>query len=421
MHHAFLEKYTAKVRESAYLSSLLLEDGIDVWGPGHVYCNPDLACFLRRLGMVGADDFYRGTLAGEIDRDMVANGGYVRLADLALMTAQERAPLRGRYRGLEVLSFPFPGGGAVVVEALGILDRFPQELLRRDSVDRLHLLLEACRLAYADTYPARRPPRLPDERASDPAYVAERAALIRLDRALYDREVSSRPLSGLVVDGTTQVSTADAAGNVVSLTQTLGPQFGGGAATAGWGFAYNGLVNGFDFRDPRLWSHIEPLLPPINTLAPTILLKGGRPLLVIGSAGSARIAPLIVGVIVALVDGGMTLRDAMSAPRALWGGSADRQCYLEMTGAITDEVAEALEHRGFSRQKRLTYPATPLELTDFGGVNALLVDPRDGSMVGVGDARREGVAMAPGDRAPGALVLPDCWRSLVAPAGTSRH
>jgi gamma-glutamyltranspeptidase/glutathione hydrolase len=75
VHHAFLEKYTAKVRDSDYLSSLFLRDGIDVWDPAHVYCNPDLACFLRRLGSVGADDFYRGALAGEIDRDMAANGG----------------------------------------------------------------------------------------------------------------------------------------------------------------------------------------------------------------------------------------------------------------------------------------------------------------------------------------------------------
>lgn len=416
-HHAFLEKYTAKVRDSAYLSGLLLRDGLDVWDPGHVYCNPDLACFLRRLGSAGANDFYRGAIAEEIDRDMAANGGYVRLADLGLMSAAERAPVRGRYRGLEVLSFPFPGGGAVVVEALGILDRLPRELLGTDSVDRLHVVLEACRLAYADAFPARKPPRSPDELAADPAHVASRAARIRLDRALSDREVSPLPLSRLVVDGTTQVSTADAAGNAVSLTQTLGPQFGGGAATAGWGFAYNGLINGFDFLDSRLWSHIEPLQPPINTLAPTILLQDGRPILVIGSAGSARIAPLIVGVIVAVVDGGMTLRDAMSAPRALWGGSVDNHCYLEMFGAIDEAAADELQRRGFVRQKRLSYPATALDLTDYGGVNALIIDPRDGTMVGVADARRDGVAMAPGDPAAEEPALPGCWRDLYRAEG----
>jgi gamma-glutamyltranspeptidase / glutathione hydrolase len=412
VHRAFLEKYTAKVRDSAYLGGLLLRDGLDVWDPGHVYCNPDLACFLRRLRSVGANDFYRGALAEEIDRDMVANGGYVRLADLGLMSAAEKAPVRGRYRGLEVLSFPFPGGGAVVVEALGILDRLPQELLRRDSVDRPHVMLEACRLAYADAFPVRKPPRSPDELAADPAHLAARAALIRLDRALTDREVSSRALSRLVVDGTTQVSTADAAGNVVSLTQTLGPQFGGGAATVGWGFAYNGLINAYDFLDSRLWSYIEPLQPPISPLAPTILLRDGRPILVIGSAGSARIAPLIVGVIVAVVDRGMTLREAMSEPRALWGGSVDNHCYLEMFGAIDEHTADTLRQRGFVRQNRLRYPATPLDLSDYGGVNALVIDLRDGTMVGVGDPRREGVAMAPGDAPAGEVALPACWRDL---------
>ena len=107
-------------------------------------------------------------------------------------------PLRGRYRGLDVLSFPFPGGGAMVIETLGILDRFPPELLRTDTVDRLHLLLEASRLACADTFPARRPARLPDDSSADPEFVARRAALIHFDRALYARELSENPLDLVV-------------------------------------------------------------------------------------------------------------------------------------------------------------------------------------------------------------------------------
>jgi gamma-glutamyltranspeptidase/glutathione hydrolase len=413
---SFLVDYTTKVQASVYLSALFLRDSITPWSPEHVYCNPDLACFLRRLAAVGVSDFYRGAIAQEIAGDMAAHGGWLGRAELAQMSATIKQPLRGRYRGLEVLSFPFPGGGATVVEALGILDRVEARRLREDSVDRLHLLVEACRLAYADSFPAHRPLRLPDELAADAGYVAGRAARIRLDRALHADEVSASSLSLVEAGGTTQVSVADSLGNVVSLTQTLGSTFGSGVATDGFGFAYNSLLNGYDFRDPHAWSYLMPLQPPINSMAPSIVLEGGRPLLVIGSAGTARIGPAIVGTIVNVVDRGLPLGEAVAAPRALWGGNLANKVYLEIVDPITVEQADTLAQRGFARQERLTYPATPLDVTDFGGVNAILLDQAGGTMIGVGDPRRQGVAQGESevpDASP-APALPECWRSLLA-------
>ncbi len=414
-HRAFLQYYAAKVRRSPYLSRLFLRDGIDVWELEHVYCNSDLACTLRQLRDRGLEDFYHGKIAQEIDADMIAGGGFVRLADLGLLEAKEKKPIRGRYRGLDVLSFPSPGGGQAIIETLAILDRFPPDLLREDTVDRLHLLLEAQRLAYADGFPAHRPLRTPDELAVDPAYTAARAGLIRFDRALYARELSASPLSTLAIDGTSQVSVTDAAGNAVALTQTLGATFGSGAATAGLGFAYNGLMNGFEFRDQRAWVYVAPLQPALNSMAPTIVLKEGKPLLVLGSAGSARIAPLIVSTIVGVVDRGWPLCEAMAAPRVLWGGTGDPYTYLEIFDPITLAQADALKERGFTLQDRLNYPASALSQTDFGGVNAIFIDPADGTMVGVGDPRRQAVAAAPRDELPRDVppfVLPRCWRSL---------
>ena len=292
--HSFMEFYARKVRSSQYLSRLFLKDSIEVWDPGHVYCNPDLACFLRRLVAAGVDDFYHGSIAAEIERDMIANGGWLRLADLSLVEARMLEPVQGSYRGLEVLSFPHPGGGATVVETLGILDRFDPAVLRGDAVDRLHLLLEANRIAMADTFPASRPPRLPDTIAADRAHLDERAALIRFDRALRSDEISKDPLSTLAVGGTTHVSVADRFGNVVALTQTLGWTFGSGTATGELGFVHNNLLDGYEFKDRGAWSYLKPLQPPMTNMAPTIVLKDGVPLLVLGSAGSAHIAPAIV-------------------------------------------------------------------------------------------------------------------------------
>ena len=411
---SFLNAYLYWLFDSPSLTSLFLKDGIEPWPIEHVYCNPDLACFMRRLAIRGADDFYHGEIAAEIEADMIAHGGWLRRGDLALMKAEVREPVRGRYRGLEVLSFPLPVRGAAVVEALGILDRFPQELLRSDSADRLHLLVEACRLAHADSTPARRPPRLPDELATDPGYVAARASLIRLDRALYDAEISPDPLSMLTMEGTTQVSAADDAGNLVSLTQTLGNTFGAAVGTEGFGFAYNNLVFGFEYHDARAWRYLRPLHAPVTSMAPTILLKDGKPYVALGSAGSERIPSVVVNIVSGFVDKGLPPCEAVTAPRALWGGFLEKRVYLELVDPITAEHVDSLAARGFAVPDRRSYPATPAELTVFGGANAIFVDPADGTMVGVGDPRRQGVAVAPRAEHPehGRWdALPECWRS----------
>jgi gamma-glutamyltranspeptidase / glutathione hydrolase len=412
----FFEKYYWTLLGSPTLCSLYLRNGIEPFEPDHLYCSPDLACFLRRLAAGGADEFYRGAIATEIEADMTANGGWVTRGDLARLRTEIKEPVRGRYRGLEVLSFPLPGRGAAVVEALGILDRFPPELLRGDTPDRLHLLIEACRLAYADSTPKVRPTRLPDDLATDLAYVASRAALIRLDRALAARELSATPLSTVQVGGTTQVSAIDDAGNLVSLTHTLGNAFGAVVATEGFGSAYNNLLGGFNYTDRRDWQYIRPYQAPMTSMAPTILLKDGAPYLAIGSAGSDKILAIIVNVVSNLVDRGLPPCEAMTAARAVWGGFPEDAVYLEMVDPITDEQADALARRGFAMQHRLHFPAGPLGVAVLGGVNAVLVDPTDGTLVGVGDPRRTGSPAAPraGPPAGERFTLPACWRDLYA-------
>ena len=412
---AFLDKYYWALLGSPSLSSLFLKDGIETWGPKHAYCSPDLACFLRRLAARGAGDFYRGEIAAEIEADMIANGGWVRRGDLAQIQAVITEPVRGRYRGLEVLSFPLPARGAAVVEALGILDRFPSESLRADSADRLHLLIEASRLAHADSTPLQRPPRTPDELAADGRHVAERAGLIRLDRALTAQEISATPLSTLSVGGTTQVSVADGAGNMVSLTQTLGSTFGGLVGTANFGFAYNNLLSGFEYNDPRRWRYLRPFQAPMTGMAPTILLNEGRPYLAVGSAGSDHIPAVIVNIVSNLVDRGMPLCEAMTAARVIWGGPPEDPVYLELVDPITEPHADVLRERGFVAQHRQTYPAEPLAPTQFGGANAVLVDPADGTLIGAGDPRRQGIPLAPRAAPPAPVptpTLPACWRDL---------
>jgi gamma-glutamyltranspeptidase/glutathione hydrolase len=393
---ANVETYAAKLQRGGYLADTFLKGFTGFWPPEHVFCSGDLAATLRRIARLGPGEFYRGRIADEIEADMVANGGYVRKADLVQVRAIERPPLRGSYRGLDIITFPYPGGGGSLLEMLNILESFPPELLRGESLDRLHLLLEAGRITLHDLIAPSVPLPLRDQDVSQKSRGAERARLIRFDRALRDREIGDADAAPYLVIGTTQVSVADRDGNVVALTQTVGASLGSGVATPGLGFAYNSNLDAFNYTNPRSPFFLAPGKVPATTLAPTIVLKDGTPFLALGSAGSERIVPSMAVVLSAIADRGDDLRRAVATPRAVWGfDDQGQKGYLELAGEITSERAAALEKRGFTRIYKQGFPARWIDLMVFGGTNALLVDAATSTFIGVGDPRRQGVAVAP--------------------------
>ncbi len=387
------------LRQQDYAASLFLKDFTGTWGPDHLYCAADLATTLRRIAASGPDEFYRGRIADEIEADMKRNGGYLRKADLATLRAAEGRPLRDGYRGLDVLCFPAPGGGGSLLEMLHILESFPQQLLERDSLERLHLLIEAARIVKIDSQASRLPTAIRDSHLKDRRLAAERAGLIRFDRALLPAEISREAPPPYLALGTTQVSVADRYGNVVALAQTLGAFFGADVATPGLGFLYNSNLNAFDFVNPRSPHFVVPGRAPMTTMTPAILLKDGKPFLVLGSAGSDRIVPSMAAVISGVADRGLGPCEAVACPRALWGASwGDPKPWVELAGEITEDRARALEERGFANLFRLEFPARWFDLSIFGGTNVVVVDPRSGSFVGVPDPRRQGSAAAPSRR-----------------------
>ena len=354
----------------------------------------------------GVGDFYSGGIADEIAADMAANGGFIRKVDLALLRVAERPPVRGRYRGLELVAFPSPGGGDAVVQALQILDTFPPELLQEDSVNRLHLLLEAMRLSFP-TPPSNAGAPSSGSAFADTARAKRLAARITFDRALAEDElpVPEGPLS--TDRDTSQVSVVDRFGNAVSLTQTLG--LGSYVATPTLGFQYNSLVDGCDFCNRQSPSFPAPLRTLRTNMTPTILLCGGKPFLVLGGAGSSRIPSSIVTVVTNVVDRAMSLRDAVAAPRALASRSdpevttgrcraarrdplPEQKYHIEIIEPITPEQADTLAARGFSNQSRVSLQSTLYTRRGLGGVNAVMVDPATGMLIGVGDPRRHGGA-----------------------------
>jgi gamma-glutamyltranspeptidase/glutathione hydrolase len=353
---------------------------------------PDLAEVLQRVADGGVVEFYRGSIAQEIDADMAERGGFVSKDDLALVRIRETKPLRGTYRGTEVLAIPHPSMAGAVIEALNILEQFPSEDLDRDEADRHQILAEAFHLAIGDHQ------RLLSNRsfAAQQArqylltkeHAAQRAKLIAIGQPVITDEFPSVHTRKGDDGHTTQISVVDRWGNAVSITQSLGRFFGNKKVTPGLGFPYNSFLEGQDDLSART---------PIPTfMSPSIVVQDGKVLLVLGSASSARIPGVVASVISNIVDRGFDLRGAVLAPRVLWSTMQQPGIYAEVFPPITAEQIRRLGNYGYKPIFRAELPVRQSRFARFGAVNAVYVDPESGVMTGVGDPRRNGSSLGAG-------------------------
>jgi gamma-glutamyltranspeptidase/glutathione hydrolase len=335
---------------------------------GSTFRNPDLAETYRTIARRGPDWLYRGGLGEEIVQTVqhppvdpaatrVVRPGLMAAADLADYTAPARTPTHVTYRGLDVYGMAPPSsGGSTVGEALNILKSLPPT--RGDTVQALHNYLEATRLAYADRGRYIGDPDhvdVPLRELLAGGFARERACLIDPGRAATspvppgapDGDYQScRPATGaaqpLSPEGpqTTHLVVADKAGNVVSYTLTI-EQFGGSGLTVpGRGFLLNNELTDFSFAPPADGSP-DPNLPaggkrPRSSMAPTIVLEDGRPLLAVGSPGGSTIITTVLQILMNRLDLGMDLPAALAAPRATQRNTAAtfaEQPFIDAHGA----------------------------------------------------------------------------------------
>jgi gamma-glutamyltranspeptidase/glutathione hydrolase len=396
---AWTTGYFKEILASPYFRYVVLENGEQAPSVGDIMCRPDLAATLRRIAEEGPVSFHRGDIARQMVADIRARGGYLRAIDLASVGVKELQPLRSRYRDAEVISFPWPGGGGEVAEALNILDTYPKDFLREDSVDRLHVMIEAFRIARADHAlfghnGSRQPIGAVDHLSEE--HARERASLITPGRVIPDHVLGVTAVSAAMGEHTTHVSVADRHGNAVALSQTLCRQYGAKIATPGLGFPYNSCLEFFDFEHPESPHFLQARRRYATTMAPTVIRRDGQ-LMILGSAGSDRIPPSMVEVISKVIDRDMGIRDAVVAPRVLWNSAIDpaRVC-IEITPPIKKKQADQLQKIGFEHMFRLEYSDDPAnDAGFFGGVNAVFYDPSTGIFSGVGDPRRSGFAEGP--------------------------
>ena len=296
--------------------------------PGDLLVQKDLAHSLRLIARDGAKAFYEGEIAHKIAADMAKNGNAMTLQDLRNYKVVEREPVRGTYRGYEVVTMPPPSsGGAHLVQILNIMERWPIRDWGHNSAQTVHHMAEAMKLAYADRSEYLGDPdfvKIPLAGLTSKKYADELAAQISPDRARSAKEIKPGKPQSYESNQTTHFSVVDKAGNMVAVTYTLNTNFGSGIVAPGTGIMLNNEMDDFSAKPgvPNAYgliggdaNAVAAGKRPLSSMTPTFVLKDGKPWLATGSPGGARIITTVLQQIVNGIDFGMNPAEAASQLR----------------------------------------------------------------------------------------------------------
>ncbi|HKL36052.1 MAG TPA: gamma-glutamyltransferase, partial [Salegentibacter sp.] len=330
--HGFLNWVKEHKDEDLYAATAkaFLKNGEDIYKRGEILKQPDLAESLKRIQENGADGFYKGKTAKLIVDFMKENGGLITEEDLAKYEAEEVKPLKGTYRGHDIITMPPPSsGGVAVIEMLNILESFDLEKQGANSAASLHLLTEAMRRAFADRAmylgDPNFNPEMPLEKLTSKEYAKDLAGSIQLKTAsVSDSANFNEAHLQYESPQTTHISVVDKDRNSVSLTYTLEHSYGSKIVVEGAGFLLNNEMGDFNpipgYTDTNGLIGTKPnLVAPekrmLSSMSPTIVAKDGKPLLVIGSPGGRAIINIVLQVIVNTLDHKMNIAEAIESPR----------------------------------------------------------------------------------------------------------
>ena len=360
---------------------------------GQLVVQGDYAATLRLVAAEGPGVLYGGTLGAVLAGHVRDGGGLITLDDLVEYRTVERAPIRGHYRGYEVAGPPPPtAGGLHLVEMLNILEGLDPAALGFGTADYFHLIAEVLKIGFADRNASTGDPAfvdIPVARLTSKAYAAARRAEIRPDRAgTYGRAAAEAASAH-----TTHVTVADADGNVVAATQTLNNLFGSKATVPGTGALLNNTMALFD-PHPGTPASIAPGKRVTSSMAPTIVLKDGRPAWALGLPGGVRIFTSVLQALLNLIDHRMTLQEAVEAPR-VWSQGQELEMETGVSATVRDQVA-ARGHR-----------VVPVPVVG-GGMNAVAFKA-DGTLEGAACWRADGtpIGVSGGLARPGIRFRPD--------------
>ncbi|MFM1651119.1 gamma-glutamyltransferase [Brevibacillus sp. B_LB10_24] len=364
---------------------------------GDLLVQPNLAKTFKLIKDKGIDAFYNGEIGQALVDEVNKRGGSMTMEDLKNYTVKEREPVRGMFRGYEVVSMSPPSsGGLTVLQILKLMEGFDNEGDGVNSAEYLHHLIEAMHLAYADRaqymadedfYP------VPKEGLINDQYIKERRALIHSDAANrnvtagdpWKYETKAKPaavkpgVQEAPLGQTTHFAVMDKWGNLVSYTTTIEDVFGSGIMVPGYGFMLNNELTDFD-AEPGGVNQVEPGKRPRSSMSPTMVLKDGKPFMAVGSPGGSTIIASVAETILNVIDHKLPIQEAITTPRIFTSSYPN----VHWEAGIDQDVILKLMSKGhvFNQQPG-----------DIGNVQSVLYDFETGKMYGGADTTREGTVL----------------------------
>ena len=376
--------------------------------PNEIFRQPELARTLERIAK-SPDDFYRGAIARELAAAVQKGGGLITAGDLANYEVKEREPIRGTYRDYDIISAPPPSsGGVALLETLNILEGYDLAKHGNRSAEAIHLATEAFRRAFFDRAEFLGDPdfskipvaQLIDKRyaagwreSMDPAHASPSKELRRPavfnELETYAVAHPLRAPARREPQYTTHYSVIDTAGNVVAVTTTLNDSFGSHVTAEGLGFLLNDEMDDFTSKQgvPNLYGLIQgpanaigPGKRPLSAMTPTIVLKDGKPFLVLGAEGGPTIITTVANILMGVVDFGLDIQEAVNAPRFHHQWLPDE---LRLEDRISPDTIRLLQAKGHKIH------------TDhfWADAECIEIDPKTNERLGASDGRGNGKAV----------------------------
>jgi len=365
------------VRDPGARAAFLKSDG-SPYRSGERFRQPDLSWTLRQIRDGGPDAFYKGAVARRLVAGIKAGGGIIDMADLAAFRPDVSAPIWSTYRGLRIAYMPPTSSGVTLAEAMNLIEHYPMKSYRWGSVDSLHVLSEAMKVANADRQLVGGAPqwKTPAAGLASKAFADERVKLISMKTSLDGKVVPDGNPYPFESKNTTHLVVADAAGNAVSNTFTLSSSYGAHVAAPGTGFLLNDSLGNFAWihrseHNKANWPAAGKRLG--STITPLIVFKDDRPWLVTGTPGGGYIIATMAQILVNVIDFGLNVAEAAERPRINQGGG---DAPLELEDGFSPDIVPLLEARGHKVKPSLT----------MGSTQSVMIDR--GRFLGAADSRR---------------------------------
>ena len=407
LHDSFLAKFPESRR--------VFQRNGDYYKPGEIFRQPDLARTLERIAG-NPDDFYHGALARELAAALQKGGGLITADDLAHYEVKDREPVRGTYRGYEIISAPPPSsGGTALIESLNIVEGYDLAKLGNRSAQAIHLISEAFRRAFFDRAEFLGDPdfaRIPVAQLIDKKYAAawretidpahaspskdlkRPAVFSELEQYAAEHPPAAAPHESY---HTTHYSVVDAEGNAVAVTTTINGWFGSRVTADGLGFLLNNEMDDFSAKPGAANSYgllqgaanaIGPGKRPLSSMTPTIVVHDGKPVMVLGSPGSSKIITTVANILMGVVDYGMNIQEAVNAPRFHHQWMPD---VVIVEKWFSPDTVNALRQMGYTVQIGLHDGdhVSPY----WSDAECIAIDEKTGQRLGASDGRHNGQAM----------------------------